>query len=187
MTALLRQRRSWTRAACRLMLGMLALGSPLSALGADIEDSIKATYLYKFLGYVDWPAGTFAAPDTPQVIAVLRADEVLAELQVLAGVRNAQLGNRRLVVRRLTADEPLDGVHVLHIGRGAHPVEPIAWSRLPVLVVTDNPAGISEHAALNFVTIDRRVRFEAAPATAERAGLKLSARLLAVAERVVPP
>jgi hypothetical protein len=38
---------------------------------------------------------------------------------------------------------------------------------------------------LNFIAIDGKVRFEAAPAAAERVGLKLGARLLAVAERVL--
>jgi hypothetical protein len=40
---------------------------------------------------------------------------------------------------------------------------------------------------LGLVPTGGRIRFEASPAAAERAGLKLSARLLAVAERVVNP
>lgn len=42
-------------------------------------------------------------------------------------------------------------------------------------------------APLNFVVIGERVRFEAVPQAAERIGLKLSARLLAVAERIAAP
>jgi hypothetical protein len=38
---------------------------------------------------------------------------------------------------------------------------------------------------LNFVPVQGRIRFEAAPVVAERAGLKLGSRLLAVAERVL--
>ena len=52
-------------------------------------------------------------------------------------------------------------------------------------MVSDVPEGLPEGSALNFITMGRRVRFEAAPQVAERVGLKLSARLLAVAERVV--
>ena len=53
--------------------------------------------------------------------------------------------------------------------------------------IPDQPAGLPFYAALNFVLVDRRVRFEASVRAAERAHLKLSARLLEVAERVVLP
>lgn len=183
------RRRRRVIATCCRVLCTSALAAMAAARAADTasEASIKATYIYKFLAYVDWPAQAFATPDAPQVIAVLQADGVLAELQQLAAARSPLAGGRRLVVRRVSADEPLDGVHVLHIGRGAHPADPAALRRWPLLVVTDNPAGMSSYAALNFIIVDRRVRFEASQAAAEQAGLKLSSRLLAVAERVVVP
>jgi hypothetical protein len=52
-----------------------------------------------------------------------------------------------------------------------------------ILVVAED--GLEPGVMLNFVPIGGRVRFEAAPVAAERVGLKLGARLLAVAERVV--
>jgi hypothetical protein len=53
-----------------------------------------------------------------------------------------------------------------------------------VLVITDNPAGMTRGSMINFVIADKRVRFEISRAAAESAGLKLSSRLLAVALRV---
>lgn len=148
---------------------------------------VKADYVQKFLGYVDWPAGAYAGPDAPHVVAVLRADDVLLALEQLAAGRSAAAGNRPLVVRRVAADDALAGVHLLLIGRGARPADATALRALPLLVVTDAPTGLADYAMLNFVTVDRRVRFEASPAAAERAGLKLNARLLAVAVRVSAP
>ena len=151
-----------------------------------LEASVKAAYLYKFLAYVDWPPATFPAGDSPQVIGVIGADAVHAELRQLVASRPAP--TRPLVVRRLAPGDSLDGLHVLYVGRAARPgqVAPALAGR-PVLVVTDAPSGLADGGALNFVIVDGRVRFEAAPAAAERGGLKLSARLLAVAERVVQP
>ena len=57
----------------------------------------------------------------------------------------------------------------------------------PILAVTDAPTGLADGGALNFVPVQGRVRFEASLPAAERAGLRLSSRLLAVAERVVTP
>lgn len=165
-----------------VLLLLLPLWPQWPARGADsgTEAAVKAAYLFKFPAYVEWPAAVFDGPEAAQVIGVLGAEKVLAELELLAAGR--RVNGRPLVARRLLPGDPLDGVHVLHVGRGS-PVPPLRG--LPVLVVTDAPTGLPEHGVLNFVTVDRRVRFEASLAAAERAGLKLSARLLAVAERVL--
>ncbi len=61
-----------------------------------------------------------------------------------------------------------------------------AYQGRPVLTVTELPRGAEAGAMLNFIDIDNRIRFEASPAAAEQGGLKLSSKLLAVAERVMP-
>jgi hypothetical protein len=190
------------RDGCRF--GLLLLALPLAAHRAPVraldisEDSVKAAYLVRFLGFVEWPqqppgapaalAGATAAamgPDAPFVIGVVAADAVFRELAPL--IEGRRVDGRPLAARRLRAGEAPDGVHLLHVGRGApDSAVPRPTPRRPLLVVTDDPQGPPPGSALNFVTVNRRVRFEAAPAAAEHAGLKLSARLLAVAERVLP-
>lgn len=177
------------------LAGCLATGGPgragaqarAPALPPD-DAAVKADYVQKFLGYVDWPASAYAGPDAPHVVAVLRADDVLGALeQLAAGGRSGGARTRPLVVRRVAAGDALAGVHVLLVGRGARPADAALLRAQPTLVVTDTPTGLADYAMLNFITVDRRVRFEAAPAAAERAGLKLNARLLAVAARVSAP
>jgi hypothetical protein len=51
--------------------------------------------------------------------------------------------------------------------------------------VTDMAQGLERGAALVFVETESRLRFEASLPAAEQAGLRLSSRLLSVAERVV--
>lgn len=164
-----------------LLAPLLAAPPAARAAPQATEAGVKAAYLVKFLSYVEWPEGSLAGRLTPQVIGVLGADAVLAELQLVLASRPA--GARPLRARRLLPGAPLDGVDVLHVGRGSSP-PPLPVGR-PLLVVSDVPQGLPAGSALNFVTVGRRVRFEAAPLVAEHAGLKLSARLLAVAERVV--
>jgi hypothetical protein len=53
-----------------------------------------------------------------------------------------------------------------------------------VLTVTDSEGALAQGSMINFVLDDRRVRFDIALDTAERSGLKLSSRLLAVARDV---
>jgi YfiR/HmsC-like len=53
-----------------------------------------------------------------------------------------------------------------------------------VLVVTNEAQGLDVGSALNFVTVDKRVRFEVSLTAADRAGIKISSELLSVALRV---
>jgi hypothetical protein len=54
----------------------------------------------------------------------------------------------------------------------------------PVLTVTDVPPPMMPGAMLDFVLVNGRIRFLANPAAAEQAHLKLSSRLLSVAQQV---
>jgi hypothetical protein len=161
--------------------------APSASTGTVTADEVKAAYLHKFVGFVDWPAAAFPTPSTPFVVAVAGAEGVADALaRVVAG--RPVLG-RPMVVRRVarTSDVSRD-VHVLFVGVDAWH-ELATWvaavQQRPVLLVTDAPHGLESGAALAFVQVDERVRFEAAPGAADQNGLRLNARLLAVAERVI--
>jgi YfiR/HmsC-like len=165
--------------------GLLAATASAAAQEA-LEASVKAAYVYKFLAYVDWPPGSFPSAEAPQVIGVMRADAVQADLDRLVAGR--RVNGRPLVTRKIVPGDSLEGVHVLYVGRAARVASavPMVGNR-PILVITDVPTGLAEGGALNFVLVDGRVRFEASPRAADRLGLRLSSRLLAVAERVASP
>jgi hypothetical protein len=57
----------------------------------------------------------------------------------------------------------------------------------PVLIVSEAPGALEQGSMINLVVSDGRVRFEVAPQTAERNGLRISSRLLAVAQSVRSP
>jgi hypothetical protein len=169
-----------------LALAALAFGAAVCVAEEALEASVKAAYLYKFLAYVDWPPPAFASADAPQVIGVMGSEEILAELQRLVAGRS--LNGRPLLARRVAAGDAPEPLHVLYVGQGVRPAAALrAVAGRPVLTVADAPGGLADGAVLNFVMVQGKVRFQASLPAAERAGLKLSARLLAVAERVVTP
>ena len=169
---------------------VLALAIVATATGVHgqqaSEAAIKAAFLHKFLGYVEWPVEALPTPETPFVIAVSGSDEVAHELERIVHGRN--INSRRVVVRRLADGDRFAGVHLLFVGRG----EPVTRAMLRsaqqqgVLAVTESGRGLEQGAAINFVVADERVGFEVSMDAAERAGLKISSRMLAVARRVVP-
>lgn len=150
------------------------------------DASVKAAYLYNFLPYVDWPPSSLTAVEVPLVVGVVGNDAVRAELQAIVAGR--QVHGRPVTVRAISESDPPDGLHAVFVGRDAN--LPRFLDRVrgrPILVVTDSAQGRDAGSMLNFVPVQGRIRFEASPAAAERAGLKLGSRLLAVAERVLTP
>lgn len=168
------------RSAHPFLLALWLLAGAAHAEPARVEVQLKAAYLYKFAGFVDWPAAAFVKHDSPLVIGVAGNDELAAQLgQVVAG---RSVGGHPLAVRRVQRGDSLLGLHVLY-GAGLEGAAPLAGARgLPLLTVSDAaelPAGM-----IRFRVVDERLRFEVALGQVAPSGLKISARLLAAALRV---
>jgi len=177
--------RRWFGALAALLCAFALPNAVSAAERTPLERSVKAAFLYKFAGYVEWPQGTLPQPASPLVIATVGADDVAAELE--HAVAGRTVNDRAVAVKRLADGESVAGVHILFIG-STERVRIASWIRAaqiyPVLVVTEGENSLALGSALNFVLHDGRVRFEAFPEAAERKGLKLSSRLLGVAVSV---
>lgn len=149
---------------------------------STLEQRVKAAFLYQFAGYVEWPPNTFPQPTTPITIAVMGADAVAAELaQVVTG---RTIGGRSVTVKRVKPGESLAGAHILFVGRAeSGRLQQLAAPKA-LLTVTETDGALTQGSMINFVLVERRVRFEIALDSAEKSGLKLSSRLLAVAQQV---
>jgi hypothetical protein len=149
-------------------------------------EAVEAAYLHKLPGFVEWPAQAFASASSPIVVGVAGAPAVLEEL--------ARIAKGRLVVGRsvealaidVAADVPR-ALHVLFIGpeaaRSARSLVEAARAR-HALVVTDLPDGLAAGAAVQFVQVEGRLRFEISLAGARKCELKLSSQLMGVAWKV---
>jgi len=173
----------------RALAGLLLLAAGLlpafAAAQQATEASIKAAFLYKFAGYIEWPPNAFVAPDAPLVIGVLGADEVAAELERLLPGRS--VNNRPVFVRRFREGEPPTGAHILFVGRDEPNLRAVvrAAQQHGALVVTESERGLEAGGSINFVLVGDRVGFEVSLEAAERSGHRISSRMLAVARRVV--
>ena len=169
----------------RIFAAAFALLAAASALAQQPQEhEVKAAFLYKFPSFVEWPAQSFARADTPLVIGVLGADEVHASL--LEMVQGRPLQGRPVEVRRLKEGERTFGIHVLFVGRAVAAILPKLGAAPGLLVVSEVDGALEQGAMINFLRIDGRVRFEVAPEAAERRGMRISSRMLAVAQHVKP-
>jgi len=179
------------RAAASLLVALALACSPHAAAqspdaaDAPLAQRVKAAFLYRFLAYVDWPANAFADSASPVVIGVAGHDRDVAEVKATIGER--LVNGRSVLVRRVREADALSGTHVLFVTR-AESARTAAFAQAAratsTLVVTEDESAFAQGSAINFRIVDGRVRFDIALAPAERAGLRISSRLLAVAQTV---
>lgn len=165
---------------------MATVGAQPGSDEASLERNVKAAFLYKFLGYVDYPENAAPGQGEPLVIGVVGADDVAEELRRITAGRS--MNGRAVVVRTLHHGEAPGKVHMLFIGdEDAAEIEKAlaAVRQMPVLTVTETERNPRQDSVINFRVIDERVRFEVSLDAAEKSNLKLSSRLLAVAYKVL--
>ena len=152
---------------------------------AELERDVKAAYLFRFLSYVEWAPEVQERPGAPLVIGVLGADDVAAALEDTVRGRTAQ--GHPIEVRRLDRRDSLQGIRMLFVGPEA--ASELSRLRPPpgVVVVSDVEGGLERGAVINLLRLGDNVRFEVAPQAAERRGVRISSRMLALAHRVSGP
>lgn len=161
---------------CAFLVPCVSILVPCAfAQDVSLEYRVKAAYLLNFARFVEWPP---AARSGPLTICVAGRDvfgPVLAET-----VRNETVEGRPLVARVILEPEP--GCHVIFVPRGAAAQAYLrAMRETPVLTVGETPEFLAEGGVVNFLRDGDNVRFEINPAAADRAGLRVSSRLLRLA------
>jgi hypothetical protein len=178
--------RTLLRMIAMLIVALAIFGSRSSAAQAAAaypEEAVKAVFLYRFAGYVTWPASTANAPQF--TIAVLGEENVAEQLKGLLPEHPIQ--GRPARVATIQGIGQLGDAQMLYIGAGVTGKLSVFIQALkdrPVLIVTDQPGALEEGSTVNFLIEQQHVRFEISTVAAKRSGLLIGSDLLAVAERV---
>jgi hypothetical protein len=179
------------RSVVRCWRAWLVLSVAIAASFAYAEEAasaaaVKAAYLSKFLNYIELPVTTLRDNDGPLVIGVAGAEDVYNAL--VQAIQERSAGARRLMAVRLNEADSPAGLHLLFVGQQIDPLHSAlvhAARERSVLLVTDSPNGLKAGACINFVTVANRIRFEVSLEAAEANSIRISSRVLALAERVV--
>lgn len=159
----------------------LALAVPLQPAAATLEYAVKASYLSKFVSFIDWPPAAFASPASTFNLCVVGDDPFGAALdQAVAGRR---VDGHLATVRRLKRIDPGSGCHVVFLGASKAQSIPEALKSIqgePVLTVADRAPGAAG-VIIQFVVTDNRVRFDIDPAAANANRIAISSKLLSLA------
>lgn len=168
-----------------LVVALVMLATPLAPVQAAAEypeETVKAVFLYRFAGYVTWPASANASQFT---IAVLGAANVAEQLKAFLPEHPIQGKPAR--VETIQTLGQIGDAQMLYIGSGFSGKLHVLIDALkdrPILIVTDQPGALDEGSMVNFLLEQQHVRFEISTSAAKRSALLIGSGLLAVAERI---
>lgn len=150
----------------------------------SLESAIKATYLYKFVPFVEWPAKALPSQQAPITICVAGGGPVSQVIDSEAAGKI--VGGRAVTVRHIVAGADAHDCSVLFASEDdpdsiARTFAPVRDA--PVLTVSDSIQN-AQHGVISFVLIDDHVRFDIDTALAAHKGLTISSKLLALAHQV---
>ncbi len=150
------------------------------------EDILKAIYLCNFGRYIQWPEKSATMPRPPFVVGVLGPDPVADILDEIA--KDKKIVGRPIQVKRFATMADYTPCQVMFICSDVAVAEKTAaiekFKNSTVLLVGEEPQFARRGANINLATDENHVRIEINLEISKQAGLKISSKLLSVAEIV---
>jgi hypothetical protein len=165
-------------------MAVCALAAWPAAQQMATADEVKAAFLFNFVKFVEWPV-EIAPAGSPIVLAVLGSDGIEESLRSYA--RGKTINGRELTIRRVSGGDDFSRLHLLFIGAQEHSRIADVIRRVDtgsVLTVSDAERFAQVGGVIALAMDQNRVRFDVNLDAADRARLKLSSKLLALARTV---
>jgi len=169
------------------VVAVLVLAAPADQARGDgpvpEEYQVKAAFLFNFAKFVEWPQDAFKGADDPIAICVLGQNPFGSALEDV--VRNKTVVNRAFVVHDVLNAQQASKCQIVFVSSSERkrfrPLLADLRGR-SILIVGEAEDFIANGGIINFKLKDARVRIEIDAASAERAGLRISSKLLSLAE-----
>ena len=171
---------------CFVAFGV-ATAEPSSARADETlrrEYEIKAALLYNFAKFVEWPDETVPETSAPLTLCVLGDDPFGPALESIDG---KTIRSRRLVIKRSVTARDVSTCHILFISSSEekHLAQILEVLRTSSTLTIGETQGFTQNGGIiNLAVESNKVRFEINANAADRAGLKISSKLLSLASVV---
>jgi hypothetical protein len=147
------------------------------------EEQYKAIFLYRFAGFVEWPATAFSSPGAPFVIGVLGEDPFKSFLDEV--VKGEFVKGHPVITVRYRQVEQIGPCHILFVSSSESKIYEQIFARLrgrSILIVGDTEGFASLGGMIRVRTEHPRLQVNVGAAKA--AGLSIDPNLLSLAEIV---
>jgi hypothetical protein len=172
-------------------LGSIAVAVLLSVASAEAlsaaaptEYQLKAAFLFNFAKFIEWPDTAFRSPQSPLSICVVGDDPFGRDLDEI--VRGQAVGERSIAVKRTAHAARDDYCHIVFVSSGDTDKSQRGIAALkgsPSLTVIEHD-DVVDNIVINLLVEDRKLRFGVNMDAADRAGLRISSKLLRLAKTV---
>ena len=171
------------------MLSVLLFASHFALSAQPAPDrgyQLKAIFLYNFTQFVEWPANSFASPQSPMVIGVLGADPFGNYLEeTIAGEK---INGHPLQIKYFKDANEINGCQVLFINlpesKRQQAVEKLKGKK--ILTVSDDPDFMKRGGMIRFFTKEGKIKLQVNLEAAKTESLVLSSKLLRLVEIFTP-
>lgn len=146
---------------------------------------LKAAFLFNFAKFIDWPNSSFAGPQSPFTICILGQDPFGSVLDDT--LKGKTIGGRPIAVRRLKdkADGRQCQMVFVSSSESGHLAEIIGSLQVAnVLLVGESNRFAVSGGTIELTLEDNHIRFKINTDAADRSGLTVSSKLLALAKIV---
>jgi hypothetical protein len=175
-----RRARAWVLVVLAAACGGVARSAP----GVP-EVELKAAFLFHFTQYVVWSERDFPGPNAPFVIGIFGPDPIDAALRPM--VRGERVGGHPLEVRHLTRPDEATGCNMIYVPDGSEEAFRSARTGTePVLTVGESDRFLATGGMIEFFSDHSHVRLRINLEAARASSLKISSKLLRVAQVVTP-
>jgi hypothetical protein len=176
------------------LLAAVLVASMLTCLGtvrvagapALSEYQVKALFLFNFAKYVDWPPRAFENDSAPIVIGLVGQDNFGDNFkQVIAG---KTINGRPVVVKHVASEQEYKGCHILFISASEKSGLPAILNAVKdsaILTVGETERFLAQTGMINFTKRENKIRLEINLGAVQQANLKISSKLLSVADVVM--
>jgi hypothetical protein len=150
-----------------------------------VEGDVKAVLLLHFAQFAEWPEEAFIFKESPITIGVLGHDPFGERLDEV--LKNESIGGRRVKLERFKRVEEISTCHLLYISSSEkHQLDHILQylRGRPILTVGDVEGFAARGGAINIRKEQNRLRIRINMRAVEESRVKLSSRLLNLAELV---
>jgi hypothetical protein len=167
----------------RSLIGVILLVCGLTSTAQEVTaPALKAAFVYHLPNFTEWPPAAIT-PGNPFSLCVLGEAAVAEAFERM--VKGRDYGGRRITVSRLAPAATALGCHALYVAQGATRVESVLAEvrERPVLTISDID-GFTKLGGITQLYFDGgQLRLFIDTAAANRAGLKISARLLKLSKK----
>ena len=170
-----------------LIISVVLNGALMAQQPSAKEYEIKAVFLYNFTQFIEWPVDVFSKADAPLVIGIVGSDPFGNYLDET--IQGEVVSGHPLVVRRFRDASEIDVCQILYVGTEDKSQLKQIFERSQVahiLTVGDGAGFIKQGGMIRLFAEQNKMRIRINLGPVKTADLKVSSKLLRLAEIVEP-